>query len=660
MAVMRTQAPRLTTPRLLFARSTRDVVKLSKEALARSEKILAKILAVNARRTVDNTLVPFNDLHKIVSETQNQSHLLSNLHPNATIREAGDKAFQAAVSFENALNLNRPLYETLAALKVDREDEETRFAVFKILRDFRRAGVDRDEATRAKIQKLFDEITAIGQEFERNVREDVRSLRVRPSELEGLPEDFLASHPPAKDGLVAITTRYPDAFPVFTYARNADVRRRLFLEFQNRAYPKNVVVLEQLLAKRHELATLLGYDHWASYITEDKMIGSAKAAADFIEKITQAAENRVLTDLGMLLERKREDVPDAARIEQWDVRYYTELVKSERYAVDSRALRPYFQFERVRDGIFLITSKLFGVRYKRVRGVPVWHESVEVYDIYERDRRLGRFYLDLHPRDGKFSHAAASGVTVGLKSRQVPQALLMCNFPDPRTTKGPALMEHTDVATFFHEFGHLLHAIFSGQRKWVKNTGFNIEWDFVEAPSQMLEEWVRRPEGLRLFARHHETGEPIPEALVKRMESADAVARGLGVRRQMFLAALSLSYYDRDAKGIDMTEFAKALNQKYYPVPWAEGTHFECNFEHLNDYSAIYYTYMWSLVIAKDLFSRFLRGKSILGASTARRYRKTVLEPGSMRPAAALVRDFLGRAPSFDAYAKWLNEMPRN
>ena len=653
-----TRAPRLTRPKLLFAKSPKEVDALSKTALRSAERLLRKILSATGRRTVENALAPYNEIMMLVSEVQNQAHLLSNLHPKAAIRKVGDKVYQAAVSFENALNLTRPLFDAISALDVEKKDEETRYAVFKILRDFRRSGVDRDDATRAKIKTLLDEITAIGQEFERNVREDVRSIRVKAEEIAGLPDDYLAAHPPDKDGLVAITTRYPDAFPLFTYAKDGDVRRRLFIEFQNRGHPKNLDVLAKLLAKRHELATLLGYAHWAAYATEDKMIRSATAAADFIEKITNAADRRMLEDLDMLLERKREDEPRAAQLDPWDVRYYTERVKAERFGVDSSLLRPYFQFEKVRDGVFALASKLFGVRFRRVRGVPLWHESVEVYDVFDRDRRIGRFYLDLHPRDGKFSHAAASGVVAGSQGRYLPQALLMCNFPDPRATKGPALMEYLDVVTFFHEFGHLLHAIFSGQRKWVKNSGFQVEWDFVEAPSQMLEEWVQRAVGLQLFAKHYETGEPIPEQLVTRMEAADAVSRGLMVRRQMFLAALSLNYYNRDPAGLDTTEFAKDVNRRYYPVPWAEGTHFQCNFEHLNDYSAIYYTYMWSLVIAKDLFGEFTRRGSILSATTARKYRKAILEPGSMRPAAALVRDFLGRDLTFDAYAKWLNEQP--
>ena len=249
---------------------------------------------------------------------------------------------------------------------------------------------------------------------------------------------------------------------------------------------------------------------------------------------------------------------------------------------------------------------------------------------------------------------------IGLRGVQLPQAALVCNFPDPRASAGPALMEHAEVETFFHEFGHLLHAILSGRTRWLKTGMEGIEWDFIEAPSQMLEEWARRPASLTRFARHHATGEPVSRELVERMERAHEVARGLWTARQDYFAALSLAYYSRDPAGLDTTALAEDLNARYYPVPWHAGTHFQCNFGHLNGYSAMYYTYLWSLVIAKDLFSAFAKQRSILDPRMARRYRKAILEPGSTRPAADLVRAFLGRGMRFGAFAAWLGRGARS
>jgi thimet oligopeptidase len=647
---------KLTAPRLLFLKTPEEVTEESDRMLKEARAILARVTAAKGKRTVANTLSPFNDLSNLISQVSFQTELLFNAHTDSAVRDAANKAYLAADSLSTEIGLNRPLYEAFAALDVRRADEETRYAVWKIRRDFRRAGVDKDEATRARVKALNDEISEIGSTFDRNINEDRRSITVDdPSDLKGLPEDFIASHAP-KDGKIAITTAYPDSIPVFQYAVRASVRQRLRREYDDRGYPKNLEVLSRLLEKRHELATLLGYKSYAEYIVGDKMIGSARAAGEFVQKVDRAARERTETDYAQLVQRKRRDVPAASGLDPWDPNYYIERVRAEEYRFDSQEIRPYLQFEKVRDGLFEISGRLFGLRFKRVPGVPVWHESVEVYDVYEGRTRLGRFYLDLHPREGKFSHAAMFGLVVGLRGIQLPQAALLCNFPDPRTSAGPALMERTEVETFFHEFGHLLHGILSGHTKWLRTSMGGIEWDFVEAPSQMLEEWTRRYESLSRFAKHHKTGATVPEELVQRMARANTAARGMWTSRQDFFAALSLAYYSRDPKGLDTTALAKELNERYYPVPWYDGTHLQCNFGHLNGYSAVYYTYLWSLVIAKDLFSQFAKAKSILDPKTAARYRKAILEAGSVRPAADMVKRFLGRPMRFDAFQAWLDE----
>ncbi len=646
---------RLTIPKLMFAASPNEVREIVSQGLEKAQKLLESILAIKSSRTVENTLVPYNQLQLEVFEISNQGDNLFNLHPEKAMRDAGEKAHQEAKRFETELSLNRELYEAFDKLDVQGEDDETRYAVFKILRDFRRAGVDRDEATRAEIQKLKDKIVAIGQEFERNIAEDIRSIRLDSAEeLEGLPEDFIEGHPPEADGKIIITTQYPDLFPVLRYARNEDVRRRLMKSYMNQGHPDNIEVLDRLLARRYELARILGYDQYADFITEDKMIGSSGAAGEFIEKVTDAAEGPARADYDLLIERKRRDDPEAKDVGIWDRFYYPEVIKAENYGFDAKEVRAYFQFERVLEGLLSITGKVLGLGYRRIEDVPVWHDSVLTYDVYDGDEHIGRFYLDLHPREGKFSHAASATVVRGVKEIQLPQAVLMCNFPDP--TKGPALMEHTQVVTFFHEFGHLLHSMLSGRVKWAKNAPSFLEWDFIEVPSQLLEEWARDPEVLRSFATHYKTGEPIAAELVQRMKRAEAVSRGLMVRRQMSLAALSLNYYNRDPTDLDTTTLAQELHEKYDLLPWFAGTHFQCGFGHLTGYSAIYYTYMWSQVIEKDLFSLFNEQSSLMDPAQALRYRQAILEQGSNKPAAEMVIDFLGREQGFEAFQDWLNE----
>jgi thimet oligopeptidase len=271
---------------------------------------------------------------------------------------------------------------------------------------------------------------------------------------------------------------------------------------------------------------------------------------------------------------------------------------------------------------------------------------------------VGRFYLDMHPRKNKYNHAAQFDIRTGIEGRQIPEAALICNLPGG-SKDDPGLCEYDDVNTFFHEFGHLLHNMFAGHHRWCGTGGIRTEADFVEAPSQMLEEWMRDPKTLQSFAQNYKTGARLPDSLVTQLRRAtdfgDFDPKAIGVRRQMVLADLSLSIYDRDPSQVNTDSLNAKLTNQYTPYPYVEGTHFQDSFGHLYGYGAAYYTYMWSLVIAKDMFSQF-DANNLLDPAVAKRYRDAVLAPGGSKPAAKLVEDFLGRPFSFDAYQRWLNE----
>jgi thimet oligopeptidase len=261
----------------------------------------------------------------------------------------------------------------------------------------------------------------------------------------------------------------------------------------------------------------------------------------------------------------------------------------------------------------------------------------------------------MHPREGKYKHAAQFSIISGLKDRQYPEGALVCNFPDPKD--GAALMEHPQVVTMFHEFGHLLHYVFAGGHQWIPLSGVATEWDFVEAPSQFLEEWAWSPKVLQMFALHYETNEPIPVDLVKKMRAAEEFGKAIAARQQMFYAALSVDYFDRDPKSFDLLKLLKSLQAQYSYFPYEEGTHFHYSFGHLEGYSAMYYTYMWSLSLAKDLFEPF-KQNDIMNKALARRFRDMVLTPGGAKDAKDLVTQFLGREPTFEAFEKWLTKDP--
>jgi thimet oligopeptidase len=620
--------------------------------MAAARSGIERLKSLPAPRKAREALEIFDEATAALSDAKDRASVARNSHPDAAMREAADTSEQQLESLFTEISLDRAVYDVLASLDVSREDAATRRWVEKLLQDFRRAGVDRDEATRAKVKALQEELVLIGQEFSRIIREDVRTVELPPSALEGLPEDYVRAHPPGPDGKVRITTDYPDMVPFMTYAKDASAREQLWRSARLRGYPANVEVLNRLLERRHELARLLGYANYAAYATEDKMIRTERNAGDFIEKILSASTERSRRDYQVLLERKRKDDPSASRVNLWDQAYLEDRVKAEQYSFDSQAVRPYFEYTRVKQGVLDITSSLFGVSYRRVADAPVWHPDVEAYDVSQGQELVGRFYLDMHPRPDKYKHAAQFTLTTGKQGRRLPEAVLMCNFPKPGAE--PALMQHSDVETFFHEFGHLLHHLFGGHTPWAGLSGVRTEWDFVEAPSQMLEEWSREVGPLQTFARHYQTNEPLPEDVIRRMRRADEFGKGLWVCQQMFYAALSLELYRREPKGLDPVSVVRELQGRYTPFPYVEGTYFHLAFGHLDGYSAIYYTYMWSLVIAKDLFTVF-QDKGMLNPEPAQAYRRTVLEPGGSKDAAVLVKDFLGRDYDFRAYESWLN-----
>ncbi|MDX2012209.1 MAG: M3 family metallopeptidase [Myxococcaceae bacterium] len=575
--------------------------------------------------------------------------LAREVHPDAAFREAAEACEQRLEALSVELSQDRALYDALVAIDPKGLDPVTGHWLAKTLREFRRAGVDRDEATRETVRGLNETLVKLGQSFGRNIRDDVRTVKVPAADLEGLPKDWLDAHPAGADGLVAVTTNPPDYLPVMTYAKRSAVREALWRAYRNRAFPANVEVLRELLARRHELSTLLGYASWADYALETKMAKSAKAAGAFIERGRAATEARAKADMATLLARKQKDVPGATRVEPWEQDFYEDRVKNEQFGLDSQALRPYFEYGRVKQGVMNVTASLFGVRYVRRDDVQTWHGDVETYDLFEGDTLLGRLHLDMHPRDNKYKHAAQFGLSVGRLGKELPEAVLVCNFPRPG-----GLLQHSEVETFFHEFGHLLHELFAGRQPWGGVSGIRTEWDFVEVPSMLLQEWPLDAAALAAFARHHQTDEVIPPALVKTLKAAKEFGVGLSMRRQFFLSAVSLGYHDR-APGFDTGQVLSELQTRFEPFrrEFVEGTHFELGFGHLDGYSAAYYTYQWSTVIAKDLLTRFA-AKGLLNPEVATEYRKKVLEPGGSREAASLVQDFLGRPYQFDAFQAWL------
>ena len=593
--------------------------------------------------TVTDVLATWNAVQIELGNAAAAASLFSEVHPDAGVREAADEAAQRVDDYSTELGLDGELFAVLDKAEAG-DDHDAQRLLDLTRRDFRRAGVDKSDADRERLRELARAELATGQQFAKNIREGVRSITVRPEQLAGMPQDWLDAHPAGPDGTITVTTDYPDSVPLMTFCADRGVRAAMTHERNNIAWPANDAVLAQLFGLRQEHAALLGYANWADFDAEVKMIGDGKEIRTFIDKITDAADERAHADKQILFDRLRRDHPEVDDVTAVDTTFYSEVVRKEEHDVDAQLVRTYFRFDRVRQGLLDVTGRLFGLEWREVPDAPVWHEDVTGYDVQRDGEQIGRIYLDLHPREGKFKHAAQFTLVSGVDGVQLPEGVLVCNF-----SRG--LMEHDEVVTLFHEFGHLVHHVLGGQQqKWARFSGVATEWDFVEAPSQMLEEWAWDASVLATFAVN-DAGEPIPADLVARMKEAEEFGKGFLARTQMFYAAVSLGLHvDRPD---DMTSYLQQTQRTYSVFPPLPDNHFHCSFGHLDGYSSGYYTYMWSLVIAKDMFSAF-DPADLFDQDVATRYREKVLGMGGRKDAAELVRDFLGRDYTFDAYAEWL------
>ena len=612
--------------------------------------LLVKLENTNKPYTVKNVLEPLNNFEILLKDAYSESHLMESVHPDKAVRRVAANYGIEFSKIKTLLDLSRPIYEAVNQVDLDQTDSVTHRYHFLKMRDFRLSGVDKDNATRQKIKQLRKEITKIGQEFSRNIQEDVRSITVTPEELVGLPEDFIRSHEINTSGKVTITTHYPDLFPVLTFAENENVRQRLYIAWKSRAYPINKDVLRNLLEKRHELALLLGYRNYAELAMADKMIGNPENAANFIDKLYALVKPEAEKEIAELLSKLREIDPDAKQVNLWQMRYLKEKVRRDKYKLDAKEVRKYFSYNNVKNGIFQLAYDLFGVEIQPWI-TEVWHPSVETYKMLQDDKLVGLFYLDMHPRKGKYQHAAGFTTQIGIADRQPPIYTLVCNIScenDPG-----ALMQYKQVKTFFHEFGHLIHELFASHHHWARISGIQTEWDFVEAPSKMFEEWIWDLDTLQTFAIN-DLGEPIPAELVKKINQAKMFGKGVSTIGQLHLAALSLNYYLEDPSNFDIIKKMLQIESKYSIFPHLENTYFFANFNHLNNYSAIYYTYKWSQVIADEMLSEFKK-YGMRNKDTASRYCDTVLSKGGIKPANELIKDFLGHTYSTDTFTKNLD-----
>ncbi|MCX4029868.1 Zn-dependent oligopeptidase [Endozoicomonas sp. SM1973] len=618
--------------------------------LAENRRLYNQLKAIEGEKTISSFLVPYNQLEVKMTDSYAHAQLYGATHPNADVRNYANNCVKDFTSLSNEISLSQAVYNALLAVDISEADEETKRYHAILVNRFKLSGVDKDAETRASIKNILKEIAATGLQFNKNIREDVKVLLLDSVEqLQGLPQDYIDSHQPGDDGKIRVTTQYTDYKPFMRYAESDDLRKQLFLKYNQRGYPANVAVLTQLVQKRHELAQLLGYESFAEYIISDKMAGNPARVTKLFDDVAKLAKPGKEKDYRKMLAFLQKMDSDAEKVNAWQDSYLADKIKTTEFNLDSKQVREYFSYPKVRDGLFKIVQDLFQVRIQRREEVATWHESVEAYEMYDGETLIGRFFLDMHPRDGKYKHAAQFPYKTGIAGQQVPEAVLVCNF----SKDGKALMLHSQVRTFFHEFGHLIHTLFSGEHQWSGISGIKTEMDFAEAPSQMLEEWIWNKEVLQTFATN-EHGEVIPDTLVAKMNQARSFKLGMDTMQQLYYGALSLNLYNQNPADYNIAQLNQTLANKYSPYGYIDGTHLYTWFGHLNGYSAMYYTYQWSKAIAADMLTKF-KAEGLTNTQVAAEYREKVLSQGGAKPAARLVQDFLGREYNFEAYANQLN-----
>ena len=625
--------------------------------LGHAAALLAEVKALGPVQTLsyDAVLGRVDRISLELSLAGGMPSLMAEGHPDESVREAAKLCRPKLSEFYTNLMLDADFAAVIKRYAQSQPNlSGTRKRMLdELLRDFRRNGLELPAEGQAELRKLNDELTRLEQDFGNNLAEAELSIRVDKKKLAGLPDSFLEAHPADDDGKVTLTTNYPDYFPVVTYAEDRSIARALHEKFDSRAADKNVKILERVLMLRRQKAELLGYETWAAYAIEPRMAKTPEAVQAFLDKAKKLVAEPAKAEYAEYLALHRKKGGKAKRIPIYDRLYYEQKLREKKYGFDSKKLSEYFEVTEVLEGLLSIVSRLYGVKFQANEEAPRWHEEVIALDVMQGDEKRGRVYLDLYPREGKFKHAAMFEIRTGAKlpdgSYLPPLSALMCNFPKPG--KAAALLTHTQVTTFFHEFGHALHHVLT-EEELATYSGTNTVRDFVEAPSQMFEEWTWQRDTLDQFAKHHETGEKIPDELFSAMTRSRSFGRALSTERQISLATLDFQYHQRKPP-FSTDEVFDQIMSETQSFAYLPDTHFQATFGHLMGYDAGYYGYQWALAIAQDVLTRFFE-EGFLNPKVAADWRHAVLARGAGSDERELVRAFLGRETNLDAYGDYL------
>ncbi|MFC2151249.1 M3 family metallopeptidase [Bacteroidota bacterium] len=631
--------------------ATKTIVQITKDQLQEIYNVALK------DKNFENTMRASDNVYNGIMKVNEPFSLLAYVHPNDNIRNECLKSISILGKFLNEIALSEEFYNSIKDYSKKDEALNLKGAEKKYLKEtieeFERNGFALPKEKRRGLKKLQDKLSDLGIQFDSNISNYEDFLIVTELEIEGLPEDYKNSHK-QDDGTYKIGLEYPSYVPFMKYSKSDEARKKLAFKYKNIASNNNLELLKQILIEREKVAKLLGYSTYAEYRTENRMAKNPTNIWEFESNLKTKIKTKVKHDYNELLQTKRKYLSDNTieNIESWEVSFYNNILLEEKYKLDNQKLKEYFEVDNIINGLFEISQHLYGIKFYEVKDSSVWHEDVKFFEIKEENQLIARFYLDLYPRKNKYNHAAMFGMIPGKKigdKYQIPTASLVCNFPKANTAR-PALLLHNDVVTFFHEFGHLMHDLLT-KTELASQAGTSVARDFVEMPSQIFENWAWDYKALTLFARHYKNGEILPKEIHEKMIAAKNVGSGLHVLQQIYYGILDMTLHDKYNPNGEMstTELVKELQNKITMYKFQEGTHFEAGFGHLNGYAAGYYSYLWALVYAEDMFSVFKKN-GIMNKEIGHKLKRIVLERGSSVEESDLVKEFLGREPNEEAF----------
>lgn len=615
---------------------------------------IAQIIAVpDAQRTYKNTMAAFDHLISLsdLALAGNIAAVLEHLSPHDTLREAAHEAvIEINTFFIEHVNHNEALFNALKAYADgngahEQLRDDQRYFITETMKDFERAGLLLPPDKRAELVRIDTELTRLCAEFAKNIAQEKRTIAVSRDQLAGLSNSFIDALKKNDAGLYLLGVDYPTYFQVLEHCAVEETRKTLSQLFSNRAYPANREILNAIRTQRHARAQLVGFDSYAAFDIANQMAETTETAEKFLINILmrtiEKEEQELISIIG----------PDALKnpIKAWNLPFNKETYKKTHLALDENIIRTYFPTEKTIDGLIRIYEQFFGLRFVKIPATGLWCDELYALNVYtQKDTTLlGTFILDLYPRPNKFSHAAHSSLVPAFENN--PEiSIVFANF-SRATAEAPSLLSRNEVKTFFHEFGHAIHALL-GRTQIASCSGTHVKRDFVEMPSQMLEEWLWDPEILRMISSHYQTGEPLPQEMITQIIKLKQFDAALTTRTQARYALMSLAIFTDPQ--VDIDALVKSIYTTYAPhIAWDPDNHLYASFGHLTGYGAKYYGYLWSKVFALDLFNE-IQKTGLLNTAAGRRYSEAVLVPGGSKPPHLLLHAFLGREPRIDAFIK--------